>query len=223
MFNQNHEVRLHTLEQQINMLMRERADLLTANQIITGESQPMFGIGLLNHEYRLKALESNDEITSQRLPAINKELAELRSQVALLTSETRENTEFVVEDESELRKQVEELKEKLHVTEMKRQAQSHSIAELQHAINNSDKRISQLFDVIGTLIDERRETTAIIKNVEAVYSTIDKRLSNLGYAVGQHEEEIAMLVDFKNALSTTGIVMKVANVAAVNNDEDVLE
>lgn len=220
MFNQNHEVRLHTLEQQINMLMRERADLLTANQIITGESQPMFGIGLLNHEYRLKALESNDEITSQRLPAINKELAELRSQVALLT---RENTEFVVEDESELRKQVEELKEKLHVTEMKRQAQSHSIAELQHAINNSDKRISQLFDVIGTLIDERRETTAIIKNVEAVYSTIDKRLSNLGYAVGQHEEEIAMLVDFKNALSTTGIVMKVANVAAVNNDEDVLE
>lgn len=100
--------------------------------------------------------------------------------------------------------------------EMKSQAQSHAIQELQHAINNSDKRISQLFQVIGELIDQRRQTDAIIQNVEKVYSAFDQRLSNLGHAMGQHEEEICVLIDFKNALSTTGIVMKVANVAAVD-------
>ena len=92
------------------------------------------------------------------------------------------------------------------------------VKELQHALNNSDKRINQLFDVIGVLMEENKNNlnkfNNIISNLDTAYGIVDQRLSNLGFAVGQHEQEIATLVDFKNALSTTGIVVKVADVAA---------
>lgn len=112
MFGQNHKVRIHTLEQQMNFLMREHNDNESA----------------------------------------------LTSKVALLQDSVK--------------------------------AQAAKIEELQHALNGSNKRINQLYEIV------------------------DQRLSYLGCAVGQHEQEIATLVDFKNALSTTGIVMKVADVAA---------
>jgi chromosome segregation ATPase len=155
----------------------------------------MFGMNQ-NHEVRIHALEEKVNHLMERELDQNELLVQL----------------------DELSQKYDSLAELQHQTDRKRMVQADSIQELRHELNASNKRISQLFDVIGVLMEENKNNLSkfnnIVSNLDTAYAIVDQRLSNLGFAVGKHEQEIATLVDFKNALSTTGIVVKVADVAA---------